>query len=77
MGLGEFDFPKGSFTPLRTAREVNAAIRGKEDMFFSLPFISVEDAIGDLPVLNPGKMSSLKNEIRLLRRIQWRLDFQE
>jgi len=55
LGLREFDFPKGNFAPLRTAREVNAAIHGKEDVFFSLPFISVEDAIGDLPVLNPGE----------------------
>jgi DNA (cytosine-5)-methyltransferase 1 len=55
LGLHEFGFPKGNFAPLRTAREVNAAIHGKEDVFFSLPFISVEDAIGDLPVLNPGQ----------------------
>jgi len=55
LGLRDFDFPTGNFGALRTAREVNAAIHGKEDVFFSLPFISVEDAIGDLPVLNPGE----------------------
>ncbi len=55
LGLREFDFPTGNFGALRTAREVNAAIHGQEDVFFSLPFISVEDAIGDLPVLNPGE----------------------
>lgn len=55
LGLREFDFPTGNFGALRTAREVNAAIHGQEDVFFSLPFISVEDAIGDLPILNPGE----------------------
>ena len=55
LGLGEFDFPKGNFSPLRTAREVNAAVHGEEDAFFSLPFISVEEAIGDLPVLQAGQ----------------------
>lgn len=55
FGFDEFVFPQGSFAPLRTAREVNAAIHGKEDAFFSLPFISVEDAIGDLPIINPGE----------------------
>lgn len=55
LGLGKFDFPKGNFSPLRTAREVNAAVHGEEDAFFSLPFISVEEAIGDLPVLKAGQ----------------------
>ncbi len=55
LGFREFDFPNGNFAPLRTAREVNAAIHGKEDVFFSLPFVSVEDAIGDLPILHPGE----------------------
>lgn len=55
LGLGKFDFPKGNFSPLRTAREVNAAVHGEEDAFFSLPFISVEEAIGDLPALNAGQ----------------------
>jgi len=55
MGVGNFEFPKGNFPPLRTAREVNAAVHGEEDAFFSLPFISVEEAIGDLPPLRSGQ----------------------
>ena len=55
LGIGEFDFPRSKFPPLRTAREVNAAVHGEEDAFFSLPFISVEDAIGDLPQLEAGQ----------------------
>ena len=55
LGLGEFNFPKGSFSPLRTAREVNAAVHGEEDVFFSLPFVSVEEAISDLPALQAGQ----------------------
>jgi DNA (cytosine-5)-methyltransferase 1 len=55
LGVGEFEFPEGKFQPLRTAREVNAAMNGEEDAFFSVPFISVEEAIGDLPSLNPGQ----------------------
>lgn len=47
-------FPKGKFPKLLTAREVNAAVHGEEEVFFSLPFISVEDAIGDLPALETG-----------------------
>ena len=50
-----FNFPLGKFPPLNSAREVNAAIHGKDDAFFSSPFISVEDAIGDLPSLDSGK----------------------
>src|SRR5439155_10600960 len=38
-----------------TAREVNAAIHGEDEAFFSAPFISVEDAIGDLPPLEGGQ----------------------
>jgi hypothetical protein len=34
---------------------VNAAVHGDEEAFFSLPFVSVEEAIGDLPPLNPGE----------------------
>jgi DNA (cytosine-5)-methyltransferase 1 len=49
-----FDFPKGRFPPLLTAREVNAAVHGDEEAFFSPPFVSVEEAIGDLPPLNLG-----------------------
>lgn len=56
-GVGEFDFPAGKFPPLRTAREVNAAVHGEEDAFFSMPFVSVEEAIGDLPELEPGRES--------------------
>jgi DNA (cytosine-5)-methyltransferase 1 len=52
---GELRFPIGRFPKLQTAREVNAAIRGEEDAFFSPPFISVEDAIGDLPPLEAGQ----------------------
>jgi len=52
---GELRFPVGRFPKLQTAREVNAAIRGEEDAFFSPPFISVEDAIGDLPALEAGQ----------------------
>lgn len=55
LGIGEFEFPRSKFPPLRTAREVNAAVHGEEDAFFSLPFISVEDAIGDLPPLEAGQ----------------------
>lgn len=55
LGIGEFDFPRSKFPPLRTAREVNAAVHGEEDSFFSLPFISVEDAVGDLPPLEAGQ----------------------
>jgi DNA (cytosine-5)-methyltransferase 1 len=55
LGIGEFEFPRSKFPPLRTAREVNAAVHGEEDAFFSLPFISVEDAIGDLPLLEAGQ----------------------
>jgi site-specific DNA-cytosine methylase len=55
LNAGEFEFPTGKFQPLRTAREVNAAVHGEEDAFFSAPFISVEEAIGDLPPLNPGQ----------------------
>ncbi len=51
----QLDFPKGSFPKLQTAREVNAAVHGEEDAFFSPPFISVEDAIGDLPPLQAGE----------------------
>lgn len=54
IGIGAFDFPRGKFPPLLTAREVNAAVQGDEDAFFSPPFVSVEEAIGDLPVLEPG-----------------------
>lgn len=57
LEIGEIDFPKGKFPPLQTAREVNAAVHGEEDSFFSMPFVSVEDAIGDLPTLEPGKES--------------------
>ena len=55
LGIGEFEFPRSKFPPLRTAREVNAAVHGEEDAFFSLPFVSVEDAIGDLPPLDAGQ----------------------
>jgi len=55
LGVGDFEFPAGTFPSLRTAREVNAAVHGEEDAFFSLPFISVEDAIGDLPALQAGQ----------------------
>jgi DNA (cytosine-5)-methyltransferase 1 len=55
ISVGEFDFPKIKFPPLRTAREVNAAVHGEEGAFFSLPFISVEEAIGDLPPLDAGQ----------------------
>ncbi len=51
---GSWDFPKGRFPPLQTAREVNAAVHGDEEAFFSPPFVSVEEAIGDLPALEPG-----------------------
>lgn len=58
LDIGEFEFPRGKFPPLRTAREVNAAVHGEEqDAFFSIPFISVEEAIGDLPSLEPGRES--------------------
>lgn len=57
MAPDEIVFPKGKFPSLRTAREVNAAIHGEEDAFFSMPFISVEDAIGDLPPLASGEES--------------------
>jgi len=50
----ELTFPRGKFPPLLTAREVNAAVHGDEDAFFSPPFVSVEEAIGDLPSLDPG-----------------------
>ena len=55
LELGKFDFPKGNFPPLRAAREVNAAVHGEEDVFFSLPFVSVEEAISDLPALQAGQ----------------------
>ena len=55
VGIDKITFPKGRFAPLQTAREVNAAVHGDEDAFFSLPFISVEDAIGDLPSLAAGR----------------------
>lgn len=55
LGMGEFGWPKPKFSPLRTAREVNAAVHGEEEAFFSLPFISVEEAIGDLPALEAGQ----------------------
>jgi DNA (cytosine-5)-methyltransferase 1 len=55
LGIGEFELPKAKFPPLRTAREVNAAAHGEEDAFFSLPFISVDEAIGDLPALQAGQ----------------------
>lgn len=48
-------FPKGQFPALQTAREVNAAVHGEDSVFFSLPFISVEEAIGDLPSLGSGE----------------------
>lgn len=48
-------FPKGRFPKLLTAREVNAAVHGDDDVFFSQPFVSVEDAIGDLPPLEAGE----------------------
>ncbi len=51
----ELTFPKGVFPRLQTAREVNAAVRGEEDAFFSPPFVTVEDAIGDLPPLQAGQ----------------------
>lgn len=50
-------FPKGRYPPLQTAREVNAAVHGEDDAFFSAPFVSVEDAIGDLPSLRAGEES--------------------
>ena len=52
---GELRLPKGNFPVLQTAREVNAAVRGEDDAFFSPPFVSVEDAIGDLPPLTAGQ----------------------
>jgi DNA (cytosine-5)-methyltransferase 1 len=52
---GEWRFPKGRFPNLETAREVNAAIHGEDDVFFSPPFVSVEDAIGDLPSVEAGQ----------------------
>jgi DNA (cytosine-5)-methyltransferase 1 len=55
LNIGEFEFPTGKFQPLRTAREFNAAVHGEEDAFFSAPFISVEEAIGDLPSLISGQ----------------------
>lgn len=48
-------FPRGRFPQLQTAREVNAAVHGEEEAFFSQPFVSVEDAIGDLPSLESGR----------------------
>jgi DNA (cytosine-5)-methyltransferase 1 len=54
IGMGEIIFPRGKFPPLLTAREVNAAVHGDEAAFFSAPFVSVEEAVGDLPPLEPG-----------------------
>lgn len=55
LKITTIDFPSVRFAPLQTAREVNAAVRGDEDAFFSPPFISAEEAIGDLPRLRPGE----------------------
>jgi len=54
IGISELNFPKGRFPKLQTAREVNAAVNGEDEVCFSLPFVSVEDAIGDLPSLAAG-----------------------
>jgi len=55
LRISDLGFPKRNFPPLHTARQVNSAVHGEEDASFSLPFISVEDAIGDLPRLNAGE----------------------
>lgn len=55
--IKSIEFPKGRFPALQTAREVNAAVHGEEDAFFSTPFVSVEDAIGDLTSLIAGESS--------------------
>jgi DNA (cytosine-5)-methyltransferase 1 len=55
LKIDNITFPPPRFPPLLTAREVNAAVRGDDEAFFSAPFVSVEDAIGDLPSLRAAE----------------------
>jgi DNA (cytosine-5)-methyltransferase 1 len=51
LGIKDFEFPKGNFDAIENGVELHAEKKGNQR------FISVEDAIGDLPPLKAGEIA--------------------
>lgn len=56
-GTSNVAFPKGRFPPIRFARAL-ANDNGEPSPEILTPYVSVEDAIGDLPSLGPGEKAN-------------------